>query len=163
LRLYAGSASQRLVVRGKTVAGCHIGLFFCWGVKYALAVRTTIEDVKTAEISVGHRDTDNLIRGNVVRRSGQAGILFRAERGRGFTGDRNTVAGNVVVDSGGEEAAAVDVQGTTAGLVIRGNELTETRGPARRAGVRLGKDTGDITLDGNRVEGFAVRVDDRRK
>jgi hypothetical protein len=29
--------------------------------------------------------------------------------------------------------------------------------------VRLGKDTGDITLDGNRVEGFAVRVDDRRK
>ena len=101
--------------------------------KYGLAERNTIEDVKTAGISVGHRDTDNLIRGNVVRRSGQAGILFRPERGRGFTGDRNTVEGNVVVDSGGEEAAAVDVQGTTAGLVIRGNELTETRAPARRA------------------------------
>jgi len=163
LGLHPGSGSQRPVVRGNTVAGCHIGLFFCWGVKYGLAERNTIEDVKTAGISVGHRDTDNLIRGNVVRRSGQAGILFRPERGRGFTGDRNTVEGNVVVDSGGEEAAAVDVQGTTAGLVIRGNELTETRGPARRAGVRLGKDTGDITLDGNRVEGFAVRVDDRRK
>jgi hypothetical protein len=69
----------------------------------------------------------------------------------------------VVTDTGGEDAAAVDVQGTTAGLVFRKNELSETRGPARRAGFRLGKDTRDITLDGNTVEGFAVPVDDRRR
>lgn len=162
LGLHPGSGSQRPVIRNNTVVGCHIGLFFCWGVKYGLAEKNTIEDTKTAGISVGHRDTDNLIRGNTVRRSGQAGILFRPERGAGFTGDRNTVEGNTVVDTGGENAAAVDVQGTTAGLLFRGNILKETRGPARRVGFRLGKETKDITLDGNTVEGFATRVDDRR-
>ena len=75
--------------------------------------------------------------------------MFRPERGAGFTGN--------------EDAAAVDIQGTMAGLVFRKNELKETRGPAKRVGFRLGKDIKDITLDGNTVEGFAARVDDRRK
>jgi nitrous oxidase accessory protein NosD len=163
LGLHPGSGSQRPVVRGNRIVGCHIGLFFCWGVKYGLAEKNTIEDTRTAGISVGHRDTDNLIRGNTVRRSGQAGILFRPERGEGFTGDRNRVEGNTVIDTGGESAAAIDVQGTTAGLVFRNNVLKETRGPAKRVGFRLGKDAKDITLDGNTVEGFSAKVDDRRK
>ena len=163
LGLHPGSGSQRPVMRGNTIVGCHIGLFFCWGVKYGLAEKNLIEDTKTAGISVGHRDTDNLIRNNTVNRSGQAGILFRPERGAGFTGDRNTVEGNTVIDTGGEDAAAVDVQGTTAGLAFRNNTLKETRGPAKRVGFRLGKDTKDITLDGNTVEGFSAKVDDKRK
>ena len=163
LGLHPGSGSQRPVIRNNTITGCHIGLFFCWGVKYGLAEKNIIEDTKTAGISVGHRDTDNMIRGNTVKRSGQAGILFRPERGAGFTGDRNTVEGNTITDTGGEESAAVDVQGTTAGLVFRNNTLKETRGPAKRVGFRLGKDTKDIALDDNAVEGFAAKVDDRRK
>ena len=73
-----------------------------------------LEDTKTAGISVGHRDTDNVIRDNTVKRSGKVGILFRPERGAGFTGDRNLVEENTVIDSGDESAAAIDVQGTTA-------------------------------------------------
>ena len=140
LGLHPGSGSQRPVIRNNTISGCHIGLFFCWGVKYGLAEGNTIEDIRTAGISVGHRDTDNLIRGSTVKRSGQAGILFRPERGPGFTGDRNTVEGNTISDTGGEDSAAVDVQGTSAGLVFRRNILKETRGPAKRVGFRLGKD-----------------------
>ncbi|HVK12546.1 MAG TPA: right-handed parallel beta-helix repeat-containing protein, partial [Gemmataceae bacterium] len=162
LGLHPGSGSQRPLIRGNKVVGNHIGIFFCWGVKYGLAEGNIVEDTKTAGISVGHRDTDNLIRGNTVRRSGKVGILFRPERGAGFTGDRNTVEGNVVVDSGDESAAAVDVQGTTAGLTFRGNELRETRGSGNRVGFRLGADTRGIKLEGNTVEGFAVRVEDRR-
>ncbi len=163
LGLHPGSGSQRPVIRGNTIVGNNIGLFFCWGVKYGLAEKNTIEDTKTAGISVGHRDTDNVIRNNTVKRSGQAGILFRPERGEGFTGDRNNVEGNTIIDTGAESAAAVDVQGTTAGLVFRKNELKESRGPAKRVGFRLSKDTKDITLDGNVVEGFAVKVEDKRK
>jgi polygalacturonase len=163
LGLHPGSGSQRPVVRNNKLVGNHIGLFFCWGVKFGLAEGNTIEDTKTAGISVGHRDTDNLIRNNVVRRSGQAGILFRPERGPGFTGDRNEVVGNTVEDTGGESSAAVDVQGTTANLVFRKNVLRETRGPAKRVGFRLGKDTKDIALEDNTVEGFAAKVDDRRR
>jgi hypothetical protein len=162
LGLHPGSGSQRPVIRGNKMSGNNIGLFFCWGVKFGLAENNTIEDTKTAGISVGHRDTDNRIRNNVVRRSGQAGILFRPERGAGFTGDRNEVVGNTVEDSGGETAAAVDVQGTTAKLLFRGNVLKETRGAAKRVGFRLAEKTRDITLEGNKVEGFAAEVDDRR-
>jgi len=70
----------------------------------------------------------------------------------------NTVEGNTIIDTGNEDAGAVDVQGTTAGLVFRKNELKETRGPAKRVGFRLGKDTKDITLEGNTIEGFAAKV-----
>jgi Right handed beta helix region len=66
-----------LLIEGNTIVGCHIGLFFCSGVKFGLAAKNTIEDTKSAGISVGHRNTDNLIRGNTVKRSGRAGILFR--------------------------------------------------------------------------------------
>ena len=163
LGLHPGSGSQRPLIRGNKLVGNKIGLFFCWGVRYGLAEKNTIEDTKTSGISVGHRDTDNIIRGNTVKRSGQVGILFRPERGEGFTGDRNTVEGNLVVDSGNESAAAVDVQGTTDGLVFKGNELRETRGATKRVGFRLGKDAKDIRLEGNKVEGFATEVDDRRK
>jgi hypothetical protein len=149
-------------MRGNKLIGNNIGLFFCWGVKFGLAEKNTIEDTKTAGISVGHRDTDNRIRDNVVRRSGQVGILFRAERGEGFTGDRNEVVNNTVEDSGGESAAAVDVQGTTSKLMFRANKLKETRGPAKRVGFRLGEKSGEIKLEENKVEGFSADVDDRR-
>lgn len=163
LGLHPGSGSQRPIIRGNKISNCRIGLFFCWGVKYGIAEGNTIEDIATAGISVGHRDTDNLIRGNTVKRSGQAGILFRPERGAGFTGDRNTVEGNTIVDTGGEDAAAVDVNGTTTSLIFRKNHLKETRGAAKRVGFRLGAATKDIALEGNSIEGFAVDVDNQQK
>jgi len=162
LGLHPGSGSQRPVMRNNKLIGNHIGLFFCWGVKFGLAEGNVIEDTKTAGISVGHRDTDNEIRRNTVRRSGVAGILFRPERGLGFTGDRNKVIGNTITDTGNETAAAIDVQGTTANLNIRDNVITETRGAAKRVGIRIGKDAKDITLAGNRVSGFATDVEDCR-
>jgi hypothetical protein len=58
---------------------------------------------------------------------------------------------------------AVDVQGTTAGWAFRKNVLQESRGSANRVGIRLGRDTKDITLDHNTVEGFAAAVEDKRK
>ena len=163
LGLHPGSGSQRPLMRGNKLIGNNIGLFFCWGVKFGLAENNIIEDTKSAGISVGHRDTDNVIRKNIVKRSGKFGILFRPERGEGFTGDRNLVEENTIIDTGDETAAAIDVQGTTANLVIRRNVLQETRGAATRVGVRLAKDTKDIRLEENKIEGFAVAVGDARK
>jgi len=163
LGLHPGSGSQRPLMRNNKVIGNNIGIFFCWGVKFGLAENNTVEDTKTAGISVGHRDTDNVIRNNTVKRSGKVGILFRPERGAGFTGDRNLVEGNTVIDSGDESAAAIDVQGTTASITFRGNELRETRGAAKRVGIRISADAKDIAMEKNTIEGFAQKVDDRRK
>ncbi len=163
LGLHPGSGSQRPVMRGNRLANNDIGLFFCWGVRHGLAEKNVIEDNRSFGISVGHRDTDNLIRDNDVRRSGKVGILFRAESGKAFAPHRNRVLANRISDSGGDDGVAVDVQGETEGVAVIRNELRETRGPAKRTGIRLGPRTSGIQVEGNRLDGFAVAVADQRK
>jgi hypothetical protein len=158
LGLHPGSGSQRPVIRNNKLVGNDIGLFFCWGVKYGLAEKNVIEGSKSYGISIGHRDTDNLIRDNDVRKSGKVGVLFRPERGKAFAPHRNVVVGNRILDSGPVDGVAVDVQGMTEGVTLRQNTIRETRGPAKRIGVRLGKGTHDITLQGNTIEGVSADV-----
>ncbi|TXT18167.1 MAG: hypothetical protein FD138_4471, partial [Planctomycetota bacterium] len=89
LGLHPGSGSQRPLIRGNRIERCNIGIFFCWGVKYGLAEKNTIEGIRTASVSIGHRDTDNIVRDNIIKNSGVAGVLFRPERGPSFAGHRN--------------------------------------------------------------------------
>ncbi|NUM53175.1 MAG: right-handed parallel beta-helix repeat-containing protein [Candidatus Hydrogenedentes bacterium] len=163
LGLHPGSGSQRPLIRNNRLERNGIGIFFCWGVKYGLAERNRIEDNRDYGISIGHRDNENVVRGNDVLRSGKAGILFRPERGEGFTAQGNRFENNRVVDSGADDGVGIDVQGVTASNVIARNEIRETRGPASRIGIRLGAETGANELTGNTVEGFSVAVQDLRK
>ena len=97
-----------------------------------LAEKNVIEDNRSYGISIGHRDTDNLIRDNEVVRSGKVGVLFRPERGKAFAGHRNRVEKNRITDSGGDDGVGIDVQGETGDLTFVGNELRETRAAAKR-------------------------------
>jgi hypothetical protein len=161
LGLHPGSGSQRPVIRNNKLRHNDIGLFFCWGVKYGLAEKNVLEGNRTG-LSIGHRDTDNLIRDNDIRNSGVVGVLFRPERGKDFAAHRNRLVSNRVTDSGGDDGVGIDVQGETEAVQIVANEVRETRGPAKRVGIRLGAKTADITLKDNRVEGFAKAVEDLR-
>lgn len=163
LGLHPGSGSQRPVIRRNRLERNEIGLFFCWGVKYGLAEENIISDTATAGISIGHRDTDNLVRRNRVLRSGQVGILFRPERGESYAGHRNRIEHNEVVDSGGESGVAIDVQGATRDVQIVHNQLRETRGPMQRVGIRLAKEAGPTQLVDNRCEGFSQALVDLRQ
>jgi hypothetical protein len=154
LGLHPGSGSQRPLMRHNTLERCQIGLFFCWGVKYGLAEENTILDIKGQGISIGHRDTDNIVRRNTVKSSGQTGILFRPERGAGFCGHRNLIEENVIENSGPADGVAIDVQGGTEQVTLRRNTIKETREAARRIGIRLGKETKDITLVDNSFAGL---------
>lgn len=51
---------------------------------------------------------------------------------------------------------------TSRGGCFRFDELTEQRQPGQRIGLRFGAETRELQVDGNRIEGFAVAVDDRR-
>ena len=121
------------------------------------------ENSRQSGISIGHRDTDNLIRQNTIRRSGQVGILFRPERDQGFVPHHNRLEANRIEDSGPENGVAIDVQRCTEGVTLARNEILETRGPAQRTGIRIAADTQGICLDGNRIDGVAVPVADLRK
>ena len=149
----------RSLMRRNTLERCQIGLFFCWGVKFGLAEDNTILDIKGQGISIGHRDTDNVVRKNIVRNSGQTGILFRPERGPGFCGHRNLIEQNVVENSGPDNGVAIDVQGGTEQITLRQNKIQETRGAAQRIGIRLGKDTRQINLEGNSVTGTSKEIE----
>ncbi|MFN0164858.1 MAG: right-handed parallel beta-helix repeat-containing protein [Bryobacteraceae bacterium] len=163
LGFHPGSGSQRPLIRRNRSERNDIGLFFCWGVKFGLAENNVLVDNRKHGISIGHRDTDNLIRRNEVRGSGEIGVFFRPERGFAYNAHRNRVEQNTIVDSGKESGVGVDVQGFTDAVRIQNNEIRETRGPMKRVGIRLGADSKTITLAENRIEGFAVPVEDLRK
>jgi len=159
LGLHPGSGSQRPLIRNNKIERCQIGIFFCWGVKYGLAENNVIEGIRGQGISIGHRDTDNIVRKNVVRDSGQTGILFRPERGASFCGHRNRIEENLVENSGPDAGVAIDIQGGTEEVTVSKNRIVETRGPAKRIGIRLGKGTRQITLADNAFAGLSKEVE----
>jgi hypothetical protein len=162
LGLHPGSGSQRPLIRGNKVERNDIGIFFCWGVKYGLAEKNVIAENRVG-VSIGHRDTDNLICDNDITDSSKVGVLFRPERGKAFAGHRNRLERNRIVNSGDEDGVGVDVQGETEMILLSRNEILETRAPLNRIGVRISEETSDIQLVENQIEGFAVGVSDLRK
>jgi hypothetical protein len=163
LGLHPGSGSQRPIIRDNRLERNDLGLFFCWGVKQGVAEKNYIADNRSYGISIGHRDTDNLIRDNDVLRSGKVGILFRPERGKAFAPHRNRVENNRIADSGPEKGVGIDVRGQVDSIHLSKNTLRETRGPAERIGIRIGAETRDVKLDDNHIEGFATPVADLHK
>lgn len=163
LGLHPGSGSQRSVIRRNHMTGNDQGLFFCWGVKWALAEKNYIEASRRYGISIGHHDTDNVIRDNDIKTSGEVGVLFRKEPAAAFQGNRNRIENNRIVGIVREQGIGIDVQGQTQAITITGNEIREMQAPLQRIGIRIGAETDQIAVAGNRIEGFAEEVVDLRK
>jgi hypothetical protein len=163
LGLHPGSGSQRSVIRANRMTNNDQGLFWCWGVRWGLAEKNVIEASKRYGISIGHRDTDNVIRDNDVRASGEVGILFRQEPEAAFQGNNNRIEGNRIVGLTQDRGIGIDIQGQTKSVTITGNEIRETQAPRQRVGIRIGPEAEQITLSDNRIQGFAETVVDLRK
>jgi len=160
---HPGSGSQRPVVTSSKMERNDIGFFFCWGVKWGMVEKNTMADNKRFGVSIGHNDTDNVVRNNEVLRSGKVGIYLRQEHGPTFSPSRNHIEANRVVDSGTETGVAVDIEGLTEAVMLKNNVLLETRQPASRIGVRISKDAKQIQLAENKIDGFSARVVDLGK
>jgi len=164
LGVHPGSGSQRPLIRNNKLERNNLGLFWCWGVKYGLAEDNFIDGNRSYGISIGHCDTDNVMRNNEIRNSGKIGILFRDDsRGQDFWANRNLVEGNKIFDSGGEDGVAIDITGRTKDVRIVKNEISETRMPMQRTAIRIGEEAGKVELTDNRIEGFASQIVDQRR
>jgi hypothetical protein len=161
--LHPGSGSQRTVVTNSRLERNDIGFFFCWGVKWGLVEKNAMLDNKRFGVSIGHNDTDNIVRNNEVLRSGKTGIFLRQEHGPTFSPSRNRIESNRVMDSGNETGVAIDIEGQTEAVTVASNQLVESRQPASRIGVRIAKDAKAIALADNRIDGFSVPVLDLGK
>lgn len=163
LGVHPGSGSQRPLIRNNRLERNNLGLFWCWGVKYGLAEDNRMDGNRSYGISIGHCDTDNVMRNNEITNSGKVGILFRDDsRGQDFWANRNIVENNRIINSGGEDGVAIDITGQTKDIRIAGNEIREERAPMNRIGVRIGEKAGSVTLADNEISGFARAVQDQR-
>jgi hypothetical protein len=108
-------------------------------------------------ISVGHKDTDNLIRRNTVRGNAEDGVFFRNED-YPMAGHRNRLEDNEIENNGAKskDAAGIRVRGETAGLVLKNNRIRQS------VGIRLDEKVGEVAMEGNNVDA-ATPVEDRRK
>ena len=166
LGIHPGSGSQRPVVRDCIARrNGEDGLFLCWRVKYGLFEKNVLEDNGRFGISIGHKDTDNLLQNNQVRANHQDGVFFRNETA-GMAGHRNRLENNVIENNGAKAGAAgIRVRGETKDLVFRNNIIRDTRAPEARqqtVGIRIEEQAGDVVLDGNQIDA-KTSVEDKRK
>ncbi|MBN2127970.1 MAG: right-handed parallel beta-helix repeat-containing protein [Sedimentisphaerales bacterium] len=163
LGFHPGSGSQRPVFRDCVARGNNLGLFFCWSVSDGLVERCTLSENKRFGVSIGHRDTDNVIRDCVIERNGEVGVLFRAEAGDFRCGHRNRIERCVIRDNGAAKPGiGIDIQGKTEDITIRDTRLENTTGGNQRTGIRIGRETRQILLEDNTFAGSAVSVEDLR-
>lgn len=166
LGIHPGSGSQRPTVRGCTARNNgQDGLFLCWRVRHGLFEENVLEENGRYGISIGHKDSDNLLRHNVVRGNSEEGVYFRQES-LGMAGHRNRLENNVIENNGlSGEVAGVRIRGETNDVVLRGNVIRDTRPSETRhqaIGILIEEDVGPVTLEDNSIEA-RIPVKDQRK
>ena len=165
LGLHPGSGSQRSVIRHNAIRDCRIGLFWCWGVKHGLAEANEIHSCSEYGISIGHRDTHNVICSNRVYDSGKAGLYFRPEEPPFRCAHRNVVESNLFQGGGTAEAPGVgiDVAGAVEGVVLCRNRIVNPPGGQMLTGIRISPHVTQLSLEENEITGVASAVEDLRE
>ena len=84
-------------------------------------------------ISIGHKDSDNVFRGNRVTRNRSCGLFFRDESAP-MGAHRNVFEKNVFLDNGrnpvkGKPAGCIVIRGHHHDLVLRGNTIGYSESP----------------------------------
>jgi parallel beta-helix repeat protein len=142
------------------------GLFLCWRVKYGVFEENILEGNGRFGISIGHKDTDNLLRKNQVRGNHQAGIHFRNES-EGMAGHRNRIEENLIENNGvTKPAPGIQVRGETHDLFFRNNIIRDTRPAAEQkqtVGIQFEEKVGAVTLEGNQIVAKQEVADARKK
>ena len=165
LGLHPGSGSQRPQVRHCVARGNGTdGLFLCWRVRHGIFEENVLEDNGRFGISIGHKDSDNLLRKNTVRHNDSNGVFFRNES-LGMAAHRNQLVENIIENNGAEPGtAAIRIRGETQDLVFENNIIRDTRSASNRTqtiGVLIEETVGDVRLDANEIDADK-QLDDRR-
>jgi len=167
LGLHPGSGSQRPVIRGCTASNNGTdGLFLCWRVRHGLFEDNLLEHNGRYGISIGHKDSDNLLRANQVRANAADGVCFRNES-LGMAAHRNRLVSNVIENNGRrEKAAGIRIRGETNGLVFEANTIRDTRDAAeqtQQTGILIEAKVGDVELRNNTIQAVTPVNDGRRR
>jgi hypothetical protein len=166
LGIHPGSGSQRPVLRDNLAQRNGTdGLFLCWRVRHGVFENNRLEANGRFGISIGHKDSDNLLRGNHVAGNGSNGVFFRDET-TGMSPHRNRLEDNVIEDNGRESGTAgIRVRGEPSGLIFKDNVIRDTRAGSQQTqtvGILVEDRVGAVQIGSNRIEAATV-IDDRRR
>ena len=158
--LHPGSGSQRPVVKNcRAVDNGEDGFFFCWRVRGGVAEGNTLVNNGGYGMSIGHKDSDNFVRKNTIVGNKRGGVYWRNETAP-MAAHRITFENNTVRDN---EGWGLFVDGATQGTIIRNNVIEDTGSGRQKVGIRIGKQAGEVVLEGNRVQAPKTTLDDREK
>jgi hypothetical protein len=164
LGFHPGSGSQRPVFRNCTSTGNDLGIFFCWGVSHGLAENCMLSNNHKYGISIGHRDTDNLITGCKIENNGEVGIYFREPSGvNNFrAGNRNTIIDCEILNNGkNKTGTGIDIGWEIEDISIKNNRIGNTNGQNnQQTGIRISEDAKRISLEANTFLDSPVEVED---
>ena len=156
--LHPGSGSQQPMIRRcRLLSNDGDGFFFCWRVRGAVVEDNEMRDNRGVGISIGHKDSDNLVRRNIVTGNGRGGVCWRQET-EPMAGHRIQFVENTVEDNGGY---GLFIDGQTNGTVVRNNTIRDTGGGKQAVGIRIGKAVGEVTLEGNVIRATQEVKDER--
>ena len=101
---------------------------------------------------------------NDIIDSGKIGILFRDDaRGKDFWANRNIISNNRILNSGDEKGVAIKLDGQTKDTHVFGNVIKESHGLAKRIGIEVSAEVGNVRMEDNKIEGVSRNVIDNRK
>jgi parallel beta-helix repeat protein len=135
-------------------------MYFCWNVTDGFVDNCTFTDNIKYGISIGHRDTDNLIQNCLIENNKEVGILFRKDDDDDFfAGNRNLIKNCTIRDNGtAKQGVGIDVTWKTKDISIENTKFISSQAGIQKIGIQLGKDTEGIKTTGNTFEKIDVEV-----
>ena len=158
LGLHPGSGSQRpSVTNCRAIENGGDGFFFCWRVRGGVAEGNWLEGNGGYGMSIGHKDSDNVVRKNTIVRNKRGGVYWRKET-EPMAAHNNTFEQNTVRDNVGW---GLFVDGATSGTVIRNNVIEDTGSGSQAIAIRIGADVEEIEIQHNRIKAEVRLLDER--
>lgn len=158
LGIHPGSGSQRPIVRNcEAMGNGEDGFFFCWRVRGGLVENNRFLHNARYGISIGHKDTDNVVRGNLIVGNKRGGVYWRSEP-EPMAAHRVTFEHNTVRDNHGW---GIYIDGATEQTVIRNNTIEDSGSGAQQIGIRIGKSAGSVLLENNTIKAPTEVLDER--
>ena len=109
-------------------------------------------------MSIGHKDSDNVVRKNTILGNKQGGVYWRAVT-KPMAAHRVTFEHNTVQDNEGWGCLLTATQGT----LIRHNVIEDTGVGRQVTGVRFGKQAGEVVLKDNTIKASRPTLDEREE